>query len=98
MANANRDHDGEKDGLRLLALSRIPCCSACKRFQALKQAHEFGPRVVQSLAPVSPSCVYPYCRPLVARLAHDGGEPLRGSAATGTASATARPARGTRPE
>jgi hypothetical protein len=57
-------HDDE-DGLRFLALSRIPQCTTCPRLAALRSNHQQGcPRPV----PDAPrACTYLYCAPLVRR-------------------------------
>jgi hypothetical protein len=57
----------EKDHLHLLGLSRIPRCAACRRFEALRHAHEKRGPQLEPLPPVPPTCRYEICRPLVAR-------------------------------
>ena len=56
----------DEDGLRLLALSRIPRCAACPRLSALEANHRSD-----STGPVPEpprTCTTRYCAPLVKRL------------------------------
>ncbi len=55
------------DGLRLLALSRIPRCGTCPRFHALVEAHHRGARVDHRLPGAPAHCSHEVCAPLVAR-------------------------------
>ncbi len=56
------------DGLRLIALGRIPRCQACPRYRALLDAHS-GLRVPGSALPRVPkNCNHEVCAPLVHRL------------------------------
>lgn len=54
------------DGLRLVALSRIPRCSGCPRFHALVAAHDGG-SARESLPEAPPYCTHRVCAPLAAR-------------------------------
>lgn len=56
------------DGLRLLALSRIPRCETCPRLRALKTAHERGSSLETPLPAVPDGCDHEVCAPLVTRL------------------------------
>ena len=59
----------EKDGLRLLGLSRIARCRSCARFQALRVAWE-GRKPLRAPWPEAPrSCRLQVCMPLVRRFA-----------------------------
>jgi len=61
----------DKDGLRLLGLSRVPRCAACPRLDALLAAHLTGtPLAVPWPAPAA-CCREQICAPLVRRLAGD---------------------------
>jgi len=54
-----------EDGLRLLALSRIPRCTVCPRLAALQTLHGDGSR---GPIPGPPrTCTTRYCAPLVKR-------------------------------
>ena len=53
------------DGLRLLALSRIPQCASCPRLAALRVNHCSDPGRPIPDAPAA--CTYRYCAPLVRR-------------------------------
>jgi hypothetical protein len=55
------------DGLRLLALSRIPRCGTCPRFRALVDAHDGGSRLRDNLPAVPDYCTHQVCTPLAAR-------------------------------
>jgi hypothetical protein len=79
MRRAGGEIHTEKDGLRLLGLSRIPRCSVCRRFEALKTAYDSGLHLAEPLAPVPPNCPHEHCRPLISRLCPDHGEsPIEG--------------------
>jgi len=58
----------DRDGLRLFGLSRIPRCSSCRRFEALKQTHLNGSDLAEPLPPVPSGCSHQHCRPLITRL------------------------------
>lgn len=60
------------DGLRLLALSRIPRCGTCPRFHALVEAHDRGLRVGGRLPGAPAYCSHEVCAPLVARWSCSG--------------------------
>lgn len=53
------------DGLRLLALSRIPRCGGCARFRWLVEAHTGDRRPAGDLPVVPPACHHQVCAPLV---------------------------------
>ena len=55
------------DGLRLLAMGRIPRCYGCPRFAALLDAHGRGDKVRGSLPDVPEHCTHQVCAPLVIR-------------------------------
>jgi len=55
----------DEDGLRLLALSRIPQCSTCPRLAALRANH--GERSARTVPDAPPACTYRFCAPLVRR-------------------------------
>jgi hypothetical protein len=64
----------DEDGLRLLALSRIPRCAACPRLSALEVNHRRGST---GLVPDPPrDCTTRYCAPLVKRYGQSGVELL----------------------
>ena len=57
----------ELDGLRLIALGRVPLCSRCPRYANLVE-HYVDPRsAVTRLARVPAECAHCYCTPLVRR-------------------------------
>ena len=56
------------DSLRLLALGRIPRCSACPRYRALVDAHAGKAESGQRLPRVPAFCNQQVCSPLVVRL------------------------------
>jgi hypothetical protein len=59
----------EKDGLRLLGLSRIARCRSCRRFEALRVAWE-GREPLNAPWPEAPrNCRQQVCVPLVRRFA-----------------------------
>jgi hypothetical protein len=58
---------GEKDGLRLLGISRIPQCGPCERLAALMAAYRSGEAVTIPLPPVPPDCGFEFCAPVAAR-------------------------------
>jgi len=55
------------DGLRLLALSRIPRCTRCPRLEALRAAYRARAVSANALPPVPAGCLIDYCAPLAAR-------------------------------
>jgi len=76
--NARGDDAGtvRLDGLRLVALGRIPQCRGCPRFGALVRRHQAGGAVTVALPAVPEFCTHQYCSPLVARPA-PGESPQR---------------------
>jgi hypothetical protein len=60
----------DKDGLRLLGLSRIPRCAGCARFKALEAAYEAGSPIVGRVPPVPGDCDYQICAPILERMTH----------------------------
>jgi hypothetical protein len=69
-----------EDGMRLVAMGRIPRCEACPRYQALVVAHMLPgrPRLPLPAAPVS--CSHRVCAPLVNR--YEAALELSGSLAS----------------
>lgn len=57
----------EKDGLRLLGISRIPRCESCERLAALLAAYRSRTIVELPLPRVPSDCSYEFCAPLVTR-------------------------------
>ena len=57
----------ELDGLRLLALGRIPRCGSCPRFHALIDAHTRGAKIGGCLPAVPDHCTHQVCAPLSVR-------------------------------
>ena len=57
----------EKDGLRLLGISRISRCGPCERLASLMAAYRSREAVALPLPPVPPDCDIEFCAPLVAR-------------------------------
>jgi len=56
------------DGLRLIALGRIPRCADCPRYRALVRTHD-GRRLPGTFLPAVPEgCTHQVCEPLVHRL------------------------------
>ena len=55
------------DGLRLLALGRIPRCGGCPRFEALVDGHDGGDELRGPLPDVPEYCTHQVCAPLVIR-------------------------------
>ena len=55
------------DGLRLLALGRIPRCGNCARFAVLAEAHERGTAIRGELPDVPENCTHQVCTPLIVR-------------------------------
>ena len=55
------------DGLRLLALSRIPRCGSCPRFGSLVEAYAHDERPVRELGGVPSNCTHQVCAPLAER-------------------------------
>jgi len=55
------------DGLRLLAMSRIPRCGTCPRFRSLVEAHAGDRLPPGGVPPVPTYCSHQVCAPLVAR-------------------------------
>lgn len=59
----------DKDGLRLLGLSRVPRCAACARLEALLVAHRSGMRLAVPWPAAPACCREQICAPLVRRMA-----------------------------
>jgi len=55
------------DGLRLLALGRIPRCGTCPRFHALVEVHARDAEIRGSLPDVPDYCTHQVCTPLSVR-------------------------------
>ena len=55
------------DGLRLLALGRIPRCTDCPRYRALVAEHANGSGPVAPLPAVPQACHHAVCAPLAVR-------------------------------
>jgi hypothetical protein len=58
----------DKDGLRLLGLSRVPRCAACARLEALRAAHRTGRRPSGPWPAAPEGCREQICAPLLRRL------------------------------
>ena len=59
----------DKDGLRLLGLSRVPRCAGCARLDALLVAHRTATPLVVPWPAAPAGCREQICAPLVRRLA-----------------------------
>ena len=59
----------DKDGLRLLGLSRVPRCAACARLDALLAAYRSGRPLAVPWPEAPARCREQICAPLVRRLA-----------------------------
>lgn len=59
----------DKDGLRLLGLSRVPRCAGCARLEALRLAHRTGTCLAVPWPAAPGGCREQICAPLVRRLA-----------------------------
>jgi hypothetical protein len=57
----------ELDGLRLIALGRIPRCRDCPRFRTLVVVRSRGGCLPATLPSVPAGCTHQVCAPLVAR-------------------------------
>ena len=55
------------DGLRLVALGRVPRCQRCQRFRAMNTAGAAPGLRVASLPAVPDFCTYQLCAPLATR-------------------------------
>jgi hypothetical protein len=64
---SDRIQTDDLDGLRLLALGRIPRCCNCPRFGALVEAHGRGNKTRGWLPDVPEHCTHQVCAPLVLR-------------------------------
>lgn len=62
------------DGLRLLAIGRIPRCSECPRFDALIRSHRGARRDPAPLPAVPDSCTHQVCAPLAVRYGADSDD------------------------
>jgi hypothetical protein len=58
----------ELDGLRLLALGRIPRCSECELYASLAAIHSGGLDRSVSLPAPPAGCTHQVCSPLAARM------------------------------
>lgn len=58
----------DMDEYRLLALSRIPRCSNCSRYNALLVAHETKGNIPHPMPARPADCTYQVCMPMVQRL------------------------------
>lgn len=56
------------DGLRLIALGRIPRCGSCARYRALVEASGGGGAAGSVLPAVPQNCSHQVCAPLVDRM------------------------------
>jgi hypothetical protein len=79
----------EEDGLRLLALSRIPQCSVCPRLDALRANHGSGKTFAVPDAPRD--CKYRYCKPLMRRYGGRAVEILKSDAGLPAIDHSSRP-------
>jgi hypothetical protein len=59
------------DGLRLVALGRIPRCTHCPRYHALVAAHWSKAHGQAHLPSVPEYCHHPVCAPLAVRIGLD---------------------------
>jgi hypothetical protein len=57
----------EKDGLRLLGISRISRCGSCERLASLMDAYRSREAVTLPLPPVPADCSFEFCAPVVDR-------------------------------
>lgn len=64
---SNAKASNDLDGLRLLALSRIPRCGSCPRFGSLVEAYAHDAPPVRELGEVPPNCTHQVCAPLAER-------------------------------
>jgi hypothetical protein len=62
-----RVYPSRGDGLRLLALGRVPRCERCARYRVLAQAPEEPAGPLAALPPVPAFCTLQLCAPLAAR-------------------------------
>ena len=62
-----RRFPGVGDGLRLLALGRVPRCQGCQRFRAMNTAGAVSGSRVVALPAVPACCTYQLCAPLATR-------------------------------
>lgn len=67
MTRSERVQQVELDSLRVLALSRIPRCSHCPRFETLRLAVRDDGAAPTSLPAVPRFCTYQVCAPLARR-------------------------------
>ena len=58
---------GDVDGLRLLALGRIPRCRDCPRYHGLLAAYAAAGHSAERLPEAPKRCKHRVCRPMVAR-------------------------------
>ena len=66
-SRSNAKASNDLDGLRLLALSRIPRCGSCPRFGSLVEAYVHDECPSRELGPVPVSCTHQVCAPLAER-------------------------------
>ena len=67
---SNAKASNDLDGLRLLALSRIPRCGSCPRFGSLVEAYvaaQEDERPSRELGAVPANCTHQVCAPLAER-------------------------------
>jgi hypothetical protein len=64
------------DGLRLMALGRIPRCAACDLYHELMALHDDGSRRPSRLPQPPASCKHKVCAPLAVRLSRAENHPI----------------------
>jgi hypothetical protein len=75
LSNSNGAED--IDGLRLLALGRIPRCADCKLYRELRALHDDRSRLPSRLPQPSAICKHKVCAPLAVRLSGAEDHPIR---------------------
>ena len=61
------DRTSRDDGLRLLALGRVPRCGSCPRYHGLVALHAAAAAGRRALPEVPADCSYQFCAPLARR-------------------------------
>jgi hypothetical protein len=76
---SNAKPSNDLDGLRLLALSRIPRCGSCPRFGSLVEAYAGDERPMRQLGSVPANCTHQVCAPLAERYRPPEAAPRSGA-------------------